>query len=143
MHQLMYVSAAAGAPGSPELGQILAVSRRNNLRDDVTGMLLHIDGGFLQILEGPHEAVRRAYHRIAQDPRHDTPTLLLDRPVEERLFPDWSMGFDRLAPDQTETAGVFAITRRTIDDVVNENHAAEVAIFLRTFYRVNAHRHST
>lgn len=142
MHQLMYVSAATHEVNSQVLEQILEVSRRNNPQDDVTGLLLYIDGGFLQILEGPRDSIYRVYQRIARDPRHDSHCILLDRETDCRLFPGWTMGFDRITSDQKETAGVFAITRKAIEEAVSEAQAAEIAIFLRTFYRVNTHRHA-
>ena len=138
----MYVSAAKREVNNHTLGLILKVSRYNNPRDDITGLLLHIDGGFLQILEGPCHNVYRVYQRIARDPRHDSPSVLLDRSFDGRLFPGWSMGFDRITSDQIEAAGVFTVTRKAIEEVVTETQAAEIAIFLRTFYRINTHRHA-
>ena len=39
----------------------------------ITGLLLFIDGGFLQMLEGEERAVRELYTRIAADRRHLNP----------------------------------------------------------------------
>ena len=59
MHQLVYVSAASWAMSNAELNEILDVSRRNNRQSGVTGMLLHLDRGFLQVLEGPKRPSRK------------------------------------------------------------------------------------
>lgn len=142
MHRLMYVSAAARGFDVAELEDILAASRRNNAADGISGMLLHLDGGFLQILEGEEAAVRRAYVRIAKDPRHDDPRILVDAACEERLFPDWSMGFDRLQPGDEARAGVFEATRAAVEGAVSPDRALEIAVLLRTFYRVNTNRHA-
>ena len=56
------------------LGDILAVSRANNVLLGITGFLIYIDGGFLQILEGDERAVRELFMHTCNDRRHwETP----------------------------------------------------------------------
>jgi hypothetical protein len=65
-------------------------------------MLLYKGGNFLQVLEGPEEGVLRLYQKISRDPRHGDVMLLTKEPIQERQFPDWSMGFqniDQLSPE--------------------------------------------
>ena len=57
MRQLLYVSNTAYEFGLDDLDNVLAASRRNNAMLGITGLLLFIDGGFLQILEGEERAV--------------------------------------------------------------------------------------
>ncbi len=96
MLQLAYASSAPRPLSSDELVGILRVSRRNNVAAGVTGALLHSEGNFMQILEGPEAAVAETFHRIEGDPRHRGVLILLRQAVEERQFPDWSMGFRSL-----------------------------------------------
>ena len=96
LYFLVYVSVASGDLGEQQLLEILRVSRDNNARDGITGMLLYKDRRFMQLLEGPETAVCAAYARIARDMRHEEPTILLEGPLEERDFADWSMGFQVL-----------------------------------------------
>jgi hypothetical protein len=44
--------------------QILETSRRNNARDGLSGLLLLGGRRFLQVLEGPKDALDQAYARI-------------------------------------------------------------------------------
>ena len=90
MFQLMYISSVrAGADAA--VAPILLASRRNNDRDCITG-LLYADGRrFLQVLEGPQDAVERAFARISADPRHCAIVVLSRRAVEAREFGDWAM----------------------------------------------------
>lgn len=76
-----------------EVDRILAVSQRNNARAGVTGALIFNNGFFGQVLEGPEEAVDATFERIQADPRHRDVTVLGVKPVVERAFGDWSMGF--------------------------------------------------
>ena len=140
MHRLIYVSAAVDAMTPDVLAQILEASRRNNPKAGITGMLLYIDGGFLQLLEGPEEAVHATYDRICRDRRHDEPRVLLDRAAEGRLFPDWTMGFEEPLQGHPDTGGIFEASKAAIEGAVSEQRAAEIAILLRTFYRVNTSR---
>ena len=83
-----------------ELRALLDVSRRNNSRVGITGMLLYKEGNFMQVLEGPAMAVREVHERIQHDPRHTGLITLMERSGTQRQFADWSMGFRNLAdPD--------------------------------------------
>ena len=73
MRQLLYVSNPTSELTPSALDKILTASRANNALLGVTGLLLHIDGGFLQMLEGEEIAVRTLYTRIAADRRQDLP----------------------------------------------------------------------
>lgn len=93
--QLIYSSAATEPFDDDALIELLTRSRASNTAAGVTGMLLYDEGSFLQILEGPEEAVREAYERIGRDPRHTDTTLLYRATAESRQFEDWAMGFAR------------------------------------------------
>ncbi len=122
-----------------DLNEILDVSRHKNRINDVTGMLLYIDQGFVQVLEGPEAAVRETYYgHIVHDRRHTASRVLIEQKTDKRLFAGWSMGFDRLSPDQARNADVFAITRDAIQNAVPPEKTVDLAILLRTFYKVNA-----
>ena len=101
LKQKIYVSALAGGDDSV-LADILRASQKNNARDGITGMLLYADGNFLQVLEGPPEAVERTFARIERDPRHTQVIVMSDEPTQRRDFADWSMGLRRLGPEEAE-----------------------------------------
>jgi len=74
----------------------LTHSRERNERAGISGLLLHRGGNFLQVVEGPSDAVRDLTRRLERDPRHRQFTPLLALDVADRLFPDWSMGFEQI-----------------------------------------------
>ena len=97
LHRVLYCSRNL-IPGVSEavaadIGSILAVSRRNNARDGITGALLFSQGCFAQVLEGPLDAVESAFERIQCDARHGDVTVLQSGPIMGRDFADWSMAF--------------------------------------------------
>jgi hypothetical protein len=93
---MAYLSSASYEHSDDDLANLLLHSRANNARNGLTGMLLFRDGQFLQILEGPEDAVRDRYARIAADPRHHGVHKLMDTAVTERQFPQWTMGYRAL-----------------------------------------------
>src|ERR1700761_981565 len=95
MRQLLYASNTQPDLTPDVLDEILTASRHNNAMMGITGLLLYIDGGFLQMLEGDELALRELYGRIADDRRHSNLRQMLDREVATRAFPGWSMGFER------------------------------------------------
>ncbi len=136
MRQLLYASHTPLDIAPAALDAILTASRSNNALIGITGLLIFIDGGFLQMLEGDERPLRELYTRIATDRRHAGPRLMLDREVPARTFADWSMGFERPALDDPETAGMFGVARSAIHDRLSPGTGRIVAMMLETFYRV-------
>ncbi len=91
--QVIYVSTAADGWTPAALLDLLHASRRNNLQAAVTGLLGHNERTFIQLLEGEPDDVRGVMARIQRDTRHQDVSMLLERRVASRYFPDWSMGF--------------------------------------------------
>ena len=89
--QLLYFSRKNDL-GSGGIFTLLDQARLNNGRAGLTGVLVFNRNYFLQCLEGPREAVTRAFARIAGDSRHQGVTLMSFREVAERDFSEWSMG---------------------------------------------------
>ena len=97
---LIYASAATRAHPPAQLEDILSVSRRNNARDGVTGMLLHTGESFFQVLEGEAPAVDAAFARIDRDPRHQQTTCIIREPIAALSFAEWTMGYAGASPQQ-------------------------------------------
>jgi Sensors of blue-light using FAD len=91
--QLVYTSTPFGFD-SATLNAILFAARHYNKRDGITGTLICRDDIFLQLLEGPKDAVEATYKRIKRDGRHIDLVELHRGETEHRLFPDWDMRHD-------------------------------------------------
>jgi hypothetical protein len=71
LYQLAYTSFSRLPVQEATLSDILGVSRRNNSRDEITGILMYADRTFFQVLEGEQSAVEDCYYKqILNDPRH-------------------------------------------------------------------------
>jgi hypothetical protein len=137
MKQLLYVSHTDQALDQWELNGILSVSRWNNARAGTTGLLLHLDGGFLQLLEGEPHLVDRAFTRIRVDQRHWHLNVLLEQ-KGTRLFPDWTMGFVQPRPDRRESEGLFHIGKQVIIDRLSPASLPVLMTMLRAYYHIEA-----
>ncbi|BBN83688.1 hypothetical protein PA25_36730 [Pseudoalteromonas sp. A25] len=96
MIHLIYISSATRWLTDEELTQLLSQARVNNDKKNITGMLLYDNATFIQVLEGDEKDVHEVYHKIAQDPRNTGLVKLVEKTIETRDFPDWSMGFKNL-----------------------------------------------
>ena len=91
--QLIYSSAATKPFSAEALRALLVRARAHNTTAEISGMLLHVDGVFFQVLEGEPAPVRALFAQISKDDRHRNVLLLLEHEIAARNFPDWSMGF--------------------------------------------------
>lgn len=107
MEQIIYISTSRAPirPSEEEVQNILSVSRRNNARDGLSGLLVVGGRRFLQVLEGPSDLLDRAFKRIRGDERHFAVVELTRRPISERSFPNWDMGFEQDGQRLTEIVG--------------------------------------
>ena len=77
--QIVYVSSAAEPVEDAEIDKLVAASEERNHCRNISGLLLHKDGRFMQFLEGPKENVTELYDSICRDARHEGITLLRRR----------------------------------------------------------------
>lgn len=76
-----------------DLQNLLSKAVANNQELGVTGLLWYDGNNFVQALEGHRRAVNEVYSKnIAGDPRHHSLVLISCEDIEQRLFPNWSMG---------------------------------------------------
>lgn len=94
LFQLTYISSARGVITTDECNAILAKSRINNRRLNVSGVLLFNSKRFLQALEGEEQVIKALYEKISTDPRHAAVVMLNHRAIEARQFGSWAMAFD-------------------------------------------------
>ena len=96
LYHLGYCSTVSAPLTAADLIGLLQSARRRNQELDVTGLLLHREDSFFQIIEGSRENVLAVFERICADPRHQRITVLIEGPATHREFSDWRMGFVEL-----------------------------------------------
>ena len=135
MDYLIYISTAVQALSDEELKEILVISQENNSRDGLTGMLLYGEGTFVQLLEGEVGALNETYERIKADQRHKNLSKLDEGVTELRLFPDWSMGYKVISPDDMSEIKGYVDSNEAKEWDKREYHPA--LSFLKSFAEIN------
>jgi hypothetical protein len=90
---LIYVSVAIEEMSDDALLALLEQSRTFNKENGLTGLLLYKERFFVQVLEGDESIIDALFERIKVDTRHFNVLLILKKPIKERNFEQWAMGF--------------------------------------------------
>ncbi len=96
-YQTLYVSRADRQVDSITINRILEKAVDYNGKNNITGLLLFRGGVFLQLLEGDKQNVENLLKKIENDPRHSDIIRIFSLEKNERLFPDWAMGFHEIS----------------------------------------------
>ena len=99
MFHTIYVSTAVEPMSDDALKELLHTSRVNNKRNRITGMLLYKGGHFIQVIEGDEAPVTELMNIIKNDIRHKNIDILRSEYMQNRDFPNWTMGFKNLNTD--------------------------------------------
>ncbi|QJD96139.1 BLUF domain-containing protein [Mucilaginibacter robiniae] len=149
LYYLIYISKAMRLMQENDLNDILKVSLDWNLGHDLTGMLLYVEGKFLnqtagrfiQVLEGDEQKVKYTFSKIKQDSRHHNITMVDQGKIQERNFASWSMGFKSLnKEDYKELPGFFELDHKFVS---TSSKSINVPLnFLKSFYDMHMPVHS-
>lgn len=92
LDQILYCSLLSEPMTLAAIEQLTSTAASLNRMDHITGMLMYADGVFVQLIEGPREAVNHLWARILQDKRHMGIVQLYHRcEVESRVCEGWGM----------------------------------------------------
>jgi hypothetical protein len=135
LHRIIYLSRAADNLSIDEVKQLWIKAKSNNKKINVTGILLYIDGDFLQILEGEKEIVENLFELIKIDKRHKSIIIVYNNTIEKSEFPNWSMAFSSTDYKEIQKLQGFEnITRKNMSKIDDKT----AIIFINTF--VESHR---
>ena len=138
LRQIVYLSSASREWSENELMDLLKGSRFRNQKRGVTGLMLYCEGNIAHVIEGKDAVVRALFKKISKDPRHRGIQLLWSKEIEQRDFPDYTMGFRRAAPEDLEATVPTTGTILGGEFFSPERLASlskQVAILLKTFAR--------
>ena len=134
MHRIIYFSSATHLLTDNELQLLLEKSRLKNSQNDITGVLIHIDGDVIQVLEGEKEKIQNLYELIKLDPRHSTIIKVFDNEVPSRMFENWSMGYSQETIEDIRKNNNFSSLSMS---ELKENKGNIVTVFLETFIKTH------
>ena len=90
---LAYVSTQTRDMKAADLISLLTEVRGLNESRIISGLLLHKNQSFFQVIEGSRARVQETFNNIMRDQRHEGVEVLFDEPLEAREFSNWQMGF--------------------------------------------------
>ncbi len=137
-HCIVYFSTSVGLFQEEDLVAILEQSRRNNARYGITGVLLYVRGSIIQVLEGEKELLEALYGRIEQDQRHKNVSRVISKPITDRLFSQWSMGYETLTSRQLDALKTTVLLNDS-QETATEADSPVVLKMIKLFYESNRH----
>lgn len=133
MYELIYVSSAIIKLSDEELNTILVQARQYNIAHSITGILLYIDGDFLQVLEGKKENIDCLFEKIKRDKRHNGVLVVYEGKKVKREFPEWAMSF-RSTNYETlrDLSGFEQLTKKDLLNIEDKTALSFIRTFITT-----------
>ncbi|GAA6206929.1 hypothetical protein NBRC116601_02220 [Cognatishimia sp. WU-CL00825] len=133
--RLIYMSTSSGALRDADLEALMIAARRNNERDNITGVAAYHDHTIIQVLEGDRAKVDACFDRICQSPMHHSVLLVLAEDVPDRIFDRYSMAFVPADAENKPTNTAFVDLRDLFTGQRGQqlNKDAVTSGFLETF----------
>lgn len=134
LHYLVYVSSATRELSISDVEDIINSSVRNNKIDNITGILFHVEGNFLQVLEGTKDLINKKFEKISLDTRHTGVIKIVEEELDQRNFSDWNMALVNAKKQDWNNAIEFIDYESKLNEA---NSPHPVIAFLKTFVQVN------
>jgi hypothetical protein len=132
MHRIIYLSTATHYLEKEEIDSLLKQSCGYNLENNITGILLYVDGDFIQVLEGNKSIICSLFEKIKKDKRHKGVICVINGTIQQRQFSDWSMGY--YATNYQNLSKIKGFENINKEELFNyKDHT--VSIFLNTFMK--------
>lgn len=116
-YRLIYKSIASPHVTDADFRTIAMFSSIRNKQDNISGLLLHVNGRIMQVLEGPESAVKRLYSNIEKDPRHRDIEVVMSERADQPYFQEWSMGY-RPMESEAQMDAFFELNTRNLEDAI-------------------------
>jgi hypothetical protein len=102
MHIIAYTSECQSIDDDIDsiLSDIVKISKKNNEKTGLTGVLFLHNHTFLQIIEGAHDALESLMTRLQMDTRHKNIVRIIDEEIPGRSFGSWSMDSFNLSDNE-------------------------------------------
>lgn len=150
---IIYISKSKKLMSDPELLALLGQARKGNGKRRITGILLYIQGRFLnrvkddsdgetegrfiQVLEGNEAEVMSVFDRISSDGRHQDIMVLKEAEISQRNFDAWDMGFSSMDLDAYKEIPGFLPLDDLFLEERNLHHSNLPLDFLKSFYKMS------
>lgn len=83
---IFYVSSSIKDLSQTEIEVMMNDTKKQNDLNNITGIFMHSDKNFFQIIEGKNEDIEILYKKIKQDPRHFNIIKIFDNYIDNPQF---------------------------------------------------------
>ncbi len=90
---ISYVSTVSPNISNTDILRLMDHVSFHNNTIGFTGILIHSEGNFFQVLEGKEEIVKMMFERIKKDPRHYNIIKMLDKEINDSSFSVYHSSF--------------------------------------------------
>ena len=135
VYYVCYFSTAIKPLNDKQLEAMLKKTRKTNSELGLTGMLIYIEGTFIQMIEGDKDTVEKVYKKISLDNRHKQLIKVISGIWVSAKFDGWSMGFYSMKPEESQKITGYKDLSKFYDwmpDNKNDKHPA--IMLLQSFY---------
>lgn len=100
-YAICYVSTANGLDEF-QVQKLLSTTESKNNKQNISGILIHNSGNFLQYIEGSEENVKSLYYeKICKDTRHKNSIVLIEKSIRDLYFIGYEIGFTSILENNT------------------------------------------
>jgi hypothetical protein len=141
LHRLLYVSTANPSIDEAGLARIIETAQARNAALNITGLLVFTGSHFMQLLEGPKDAVEVVFDMICQDQRHGAVARLIAEPTRERSCPDWAMALRVVDAPKDGARHVFTVDDETLISFLPDDMTPDLRVLFQSFNTMKRPQH--
>lgn len=135
---ICYISDSCLKESSNDLSDLFTKAKINNLNNSITGILIHSNSNFLQVLEGDETVVNNVFKKISLDSRHKNIFNIVNTTINQRMFEDYNFGFTIInTPSMLDKLNEYLEWLKTADDKL----ANKVISIVENFIEQNSENH--
>lgn len=93
---ICYRSSITNEPSILEIETLFDACKKNNDKYNIKGLLYKYEGYYFQIIEGETETIDAIFSCIKTDKRHKNIDVLVDIPITEYTFDNFTTGYNKV-----------------------------------------------
>ena len=135
MKYIIYIGSTVKLMNEAELADMLVVNQQSNRLSNITGMLIYVDGTFIQVLEGNEEDVKKAGRKMERNTSHKNIIKLAEDNLAKPNFRTWSMAF--LASNRAVVEKLEGYINPESSNFLNTDSTHAAIVLLKNFAKSN------
>jgi len=98
---ICYISDSKTDESLDSLKTLFQQAEENNIKNEITGILIYKNKNFLQVFEGESKVVDETFKRIVKNKKHHNIFKIIETNIDSRIFEDYNYGFTTISDKTT------------------------------------------